>query len=739
MELKEKVYATLVANKFFDTTDTITIVSALCKKLGISNSKASFALADLIHEKRLSASKSGREIKNNGKVSVGVYHASKGAYGFITVKGQERDIYVADGSGAREGDIVELAFFNGSNGKEKAFISKIVKRQKNKIIGVVRKTDEGVFVFVPDEKNTPEYVLPQGKEMKDKEGKKCSLRITTEATSKTPGEGVIDKVYGYAEDPIAENRAIADSFGFSKTFPESVMAEVAAIPQQVLPEELEGRLDLRHLKFTTWDPKSCKDKDDAMYVEKTENGYRVYVAIADVAHYVKRGSAIDREAYARGTSCYLGDGVYPMLPPELSNGICSLNEGEDRLVLASIIDIDNEGRIQNFSCHEAVINVVHSLSYEEAEDIHLSRNGKEVEFADVKETVDTLYEAYAVLAKKLETRGSISFKSKEPTFSFDWSRREVLDVTDTSRDLSHAVVEQMMILNNEILPIELESRGLRCLYRVHDKPQDDKLMTTNGVLEHFGISHTLRDDPVSYQALTHLISGSKYEDILTGYALRSMCKARYQPENIGHFGLASQGYAHTTSPIRRYPDLAVHRILKENIHGHDNIYSTGALETMGEHLSEQERLAEAAEVQSNQVLCAYWGTRHIGEIFDGYISQLSQDSVTVRVGMVDFCVPLAELEHGKLAEYRLSKDRMTLTDRHSGKTYALADDMSVKLTHASVGNRKIYATSDLEKVLELPLDQTPSQDRREEKTPAQTSTTRQTSVVQPTTAQGFNK
>ncbi len=705
MDMKEKVYATLVANGFFNTADVNAIVVKLSRELGISNRKATTAIADLVQERRLSVSNHGREIKNSGKVSVGVYHASKGAYGFITVKGQEQDIYVPDGGGAREGDIVELAFFRGSKGQEKAFISRIVERHTDRIIGVVRKTETGYFLFMPDDKTIPEYLLPQDKMSKECEGKKCSLKVTVEPSTRGSGAGVIEKVYGFADDPIAENVAIADHFGFSKEFPPEVMREVASIPTEVRPEDREGRLDLRHLPFTTWDPKGCKDKDDAMYVEKTDKGYKVYVAIADVAHYVRRGSAIDREAYRRGTSCYLGDGVYPMLPPELSNGICSLNEGVDRLVLASVINIDNNGEIIDFECHEAVINVAHSLSYEEAEDIHLSRNGKHLEFSDIKGTVDMLYEAYIVLDKKLKTRGAISFKSKEPTFSFDWTRSEVLAVTDTSDDLSHAVVEQMMILNNEIIPILAEQKGLNILYRVHEKPRADKISTVNNMLRSCEFEHMLQPSYYSYQKLTELISGTKYEDILTSYALRSMAKAKYGPENVGHFGLASEAYAHTTSPIRRYPDLEVHGAVKDCIHGRKPYYTKAELEAMGEHLSEQERLAESAEVQSDKVLCAYWASRHIGEIFDGYVSQVSQGAVTVRVGMIDICVPISELENGSTADYRLSKDRMSLVDRYSGKTYALADEIVVKIADADIGEKVIYATTDLEKTLELPQEQ----------------------------------
>lgn len=699
-------YKKLLETEFYNgTTDTYTLTLKLAKEFGVSTKKVATALAGLISEGILATDKSGRNIRHNVSMKTGVFHDSKGKgkYGFITVDGYEKDLYIPDAGNAKEGDIVELSIIGRGEGEEpKAVLSKVLERKTKNLIGVVRKTTRG-YVFKPDGEAGVEYYIAQNGVAKDAEGKKCSLEVAQYAdTNSLVGTGIIRKTFGFAEDPIAENRAIAYQYGFSKEFPQEVMDEVAKIPQEVTSEDMQGRLDLRHLPFTAWDPASCKDKDDAMYVEKTATGYKVYVAIADVGHYVKPGSAIDREAYKRGTSCYLGDGVYPMFPPELSNGICSLNEGVDRLAHVAIVDIDEKGKILDFGFKKSVIHVKKSLAYEEAEAIH---TGELVEgYEDIKKDVDLLYEAHKILAKKLEKQGAISFKSKEPTFSFNEDRTGVVDVLDKGADESHAVVESMMLLANVSGALYLKKNKIDGLYRVHEGPREDKIATVNSMLKVLGIDHTLEPNNYSYQQLTKKLSNSKYEDFLTSLALRSMSKAKYQPEDLGHFGLAQAevmgGYLHFTSPIRRYPDLVVHRAIASCEQGLTRPYSKKKLEEMGEYLSMQERQAEFAEVESDKVLCAYWAKGHIGETFDGYISKLSQDSISARIGLVDVTIPTMCLEGGEKADYKLNKAKTAIFDKNTGKVYRLADDISLKIAQADVSNKMIFGVEDFTQTLE---------------------------------------
>ena len=698
-------YKKLLETNFFGTDDLMVITLRLAKTFKVSERKVAEALGGLIRDGILATGKNGKSttLRNNVTKTTGVFHDSKGKgkYGFITVEGYEKDLYIPDAGSAKEGDIVELSIINGrgKNGEPKAILGQVVERQKDSLIGVVRKTRQGTYVFKPDGEQGVTYAIPQDGVSKEAEGKKCSLKVSMFAsTSDSMGVGSIEKTFGFAEDPIAENRAIAYQFGFSKEFPKEVMDEVAKIPQEVTEEDRKGRLDLRHIPFTAWDPEGCKDKDDAMYVEKTKYGYKAYIAIADVSHYVKPGSAIDKEAYLRGTSCYLGDGVYPMLPPELSNGICSLNEGTDRLAHVAIVDIDEKGEILHFDFKKSVIHIAKSLAYEQAEAIHTGTLGG---FEDIKPEIDLLYEAHDVLKKKLSQRGAITFKSKEPTFGFNEDKTSVVDVVNNGEDESHSVVEQMMLLANEAGAAYLQERFINGLYRVHEKPRTDKIATVNNMLKSLEIDHTLDASNSSYQTLTKKISGSKYEDFITGLALRSMAKAKYQPENVGHFGLGSREYLHFTSPIRRYPDLVCHRAIADREMGKKEPYTKSELEKMGEYLSEQERKAESAEVQSDKLLCAYWAKNHLGEIFDGQVSSLSQGAIDVRVGMVTLTVPITSLAGGENADYRLNKNRTALVDRYSGNTYSLADDISVKIAEADIENKVIYATTDLTQTQEV--------------------------------------
>lgn len=697
MELKNKVYETLVNNNFYNLTDAQTIILKLSKELNVSNNKIFNAIKELIVEEKISAE--GKEIKNRGQILQGVFHDSKSTYGFVTVPGFERDFFVRDKRGAMEGDKIQIGFIN-NNGKQEAFISKILERENSIILGTVQKTSTGLYVFKPDDKRIPICAIAQDSKAKEALGKKCSLKMLSNEVGKNEhGYGIIDRVFGFAEDPIVENIAIAYKYGFTKEFPAEVMAEVARIPQEVTKEDMVGRLDLRKLDFMPWDPKGCKDKDDAMYVEKTKTGYRAYVAIADVSHYVKEGSAIDREAYKRGTSCYLGDGVYPMLPPELSNGICSLNDNVPRLVQVAIVDIDEKGKILDFQFEKAVIEIKQSFCYEDAEKIHLCQEGLDVKYKKQKPQIDLLYKVSDILTQKLNARGSLTFKSNEPTFKFDETKTRVVDVLDTSDVTSHNVVEQFMILANEAAAMYLQRNQLNGLYRIHEGPRQDKLAEVNRILQALKIDYRLEPTPHSYQRLTEIIKGSKYEDFITGIMLRSLNKAKYNPVNVGHFGLASVNYLHFTSPIRRYPDLEDHRIIAGHNKKSVRTKSKAELEERGMHLTEQEKKAEQAEVQSDKLLNALWASEHVGEMVKGYISALSKGAVTIRVGLVEMTIPVTELANGDIADYKLSDDKMTLKDKYSKNRYSLADEIEVMIYQADIENKMILATTDLTKEL----------------------------------------
>ena len=709
----EEAYTTLVVNDFYGVNgDTAAVVQHLARDMGLSPKRVAHVVAKLVEDNYLIYSKKSGGLLDGRHILKGIFHPYKNDKGFVTVEGMPHDIKVRGTKYAREGDIVEVAYF-GEDMPENVGVSKIIKRVNDHVIGIVTQNDMGHYVLKPlHEPYSQEYLLPTGETTANFEGQICSMKITVFESKQGCGAGVIESSFGFADDPIAQNNAIAYKYGFVKEFPEDVMAEVARIPDHVTPEEMEGRLDLRHLPIISCDPKSCKDKDDAYYIEKTPDGYRAYVAIADVSHYVKPGSAIDREAYKRGTRCYLGDGVWPMLPPALSNGICSLHAGVDRLAVVSIVDFDKNGNITNSDVKRAVINVRHSISYEEQEDIFYARNGAEKKFEDIKPVVDLLYEAHRVLDRNLSSRGKIEFETDEPKYIFDKTKTKVLDVVGQGQEESHGVVESFMILDNVSIAKRATQRGLNVARRNHERPTEDKINFFNRDLKMFGVDYAVKDYSQSYQTLLNRkdVRNSKYYPIIVSKGLRSMQKANYGVEREGHFALGLTDYLHFTSPIRRYVDLVNHRIVFYDIEKSTEWVSRGRLEDITKHLSERDRAAEAAEVEANKGLNANYAESQIGRVFDGYVKDIGGKEITVGIknNLVNLTIPVAELKGGYNAHYKASDNHMHIVDVRTGHKYSLGDTIPVMIASVDRSRDVIIATTDMHKKLELPQETLPS-------------------------------
>lgn len=705
MNLKKKVYEALSYYDIYQKVDVTTAIIKLAKVLKVSNNKVLEIVKQLKEENKISVK--GKFFVQVEPNIIGEFHSTKSSYGFVSIKGYDKDIFVAEPKTAKEGDKVEV-LLTTNNGKVEATILNIVEKQHKYLIGTVIQKDNYYF-FKCDDPNVPICVILQNEDAKMAVGKKCSIKFTYEDINNSSSAfGVIDKIFGFKEDPIVENRAIAYEYGFTKEFPKEVMDEIANIPQEVTESEIVGRLDLRNLHFIATDPTGCKDKDDAIYAEKlSNNNYRCYVAIADVEHYVKKGSAIDREAYKRGTSCYLGDGVYPMLPPELSNGICSLNEGVDRLSQVAIFDLDSNGNFikSSFKIEKCVVNIYKSMNYEDFEEVRFNRNNKEIDFKDIKDQVDLQYKISDLLSAKMHKEGAIYFKNNEPSFAFNKEKTDVVDVLDKSDITSHKVVENFMVVANEVIGTFMSTNNVPALYRVHGNPTKEKVEQVNTILKCMGINYILEPNSISYQKFTEYLKSSPYEDFLSGLTLRSLDKARYQPENIGHMGLARKMYIHYTSPIRRYPDLSCHRTLNNYIKNNKITYSNKQLEEMGEHLSEQERQATSAEVKSDKLLSAMWARNHIGEIMEGTITSFSSGAVYINCGCVSLCIPVFELQKGNNSDYRVKSNKFEMEDKISKNKYTLGENQKFKIYDVDMDTKEIYATFNLEKIIEKDEEQ----------------------------------
>lgn len=694
MELKERVYERLVVDGLFDLGSQAAIVR-LARALNATPNKIYNALEDLSAENRISMSAS--KITNTSPLLQAKFKATNKKFGFVSIPGHDREIFVADKKTAFNNDIVEVGFLHNGD-KVEAFISKIVERKNVYVLGQVVKSDGNRLIFVPDDRTLGNGIyIPQDEVSRAALNKKCAFKLSFVDEKDGTMFGNIDKVFGKAGDPIVENVAIAYQYGFKKEFPEQVVREVKNVPQVVSSEEIKGRLDLRDKKFVTIDPATCKDMDDAVYIEKVKEGYKVYVAIADVAHYVKQGSEIDKEGYARGTSCYLGDGVYPMLPEELSNGICSLNEKVDRLALCTITTINDKGEILDYSVNKAVINSKHKLSYEVAEKIHDCTDGCDKEYADVKKEIDLMYEASDILVDARYKRGALSLNTKEPTFKLDETKTKVEEVVDKSGITSKAIIESFMVLSNETIGKFFEENNLETLFRVHEKPNERRLTQVYPMLKGLGVTFNGDTSCYGLQKLLKSVEGKRYEDFVNGQVLRCLSKAKYQPENVGHYGLGSEAYIHFTSPIRRYPDTLTHRLVHEFLeHGMTHV-SKKQLTAMGEHLTGQERQAEAAERISDKFLETMWAEQHLDEVMQGYVHSVELSGINVRYGLVNLFIPVTELKDGTRCEYRLNKFKTALVNRQTGKEYKIGDDVEMKIYSADRNAKTVYATTDLQK------------------------------------------
>lgn len=685
MELKDKVYEQLVVQKLFGK-NYMSAINKLSKFLKVSTNIVVDCLKQLKNENIITFKK--KNIFNCKQPINGIYSSLSNHSGYVTI--DNKNFAIKNCQDALDGDKISVYIINSEN--PNAVINRVIEKNKNNIVGRVILTLNGNFALIPD--NTKKFgeriMLIPNELTKSSVGKKCSIEIISETNSSLQSKieiGKINKVFGIAGDPIVENIAIACKYGFEKDFNNKVKNEVTQVPHTVSKNELIGRLDLRNLNFITIDPQTCKDMDDAVYVEKTYFGYKVITAIADVSHYVNRNSEIDKEAYKRGTSCYLGDGVYPMLPEELSNDMCSLNEKQDRLVMLTTINLDNDANILNYNVCEGVINSKHKLSYNIADKIHFRQDNKHIEYADVKNQIDTMFKLSDLLFEKRLNRGAIEMDNKEPDFVLDETKTKVIDVSDHTELKSTKIIESLMLLTNEVIGDYFTRNNLDTLFRVHMKPEEFKIKELNKILKEFNID-SVSANSKSYQKVLDQIKDSKNKDYLTLNILKSLQKAVYQPLNVGHFGLAAKNYIQFTSPIRRYPDLVAHRVLKSYLKDKSYCPSFDDLTIMGEHLSKKEHDAQRAERESNALLTVMWAENHKHEKLVGQIFEITGTEIKILSNMLIFTIPMHNLISNG---YIVNAKKNMLYNKNTKTNLALADEIAFEITNTNRETKVIQA------------------------------------------------
>lgn len=576
-------------------------------------------------------------------LETGIFQAHPQGFGFvIPEKKGKTDIYIsAKGKlDAMNGDKV-VARVSPSVGKKKVtgkregMIIRILERAHTRVVGAYELPDPktGAYGFVTshDPKITQDLVISRENAGPAKNGDIVSAEIIAYPLRGRPAEGRIIKVIGKAGDPGIDSELIIEQYELPTHFSLAVTREAEDIPQQVSPAMRKGRKDLRDLPTVTIDGEKARDFDDAISIERTKTGFRLWVHIADVANYVKESTAVDEEAYQRATSVYLPDRVIPMLPEALSNGICSLNPGVDRLTLTCEMDMNPSGEITRYEIYESVINSNERMTYTAVREILTDRNPTQRKrYSALLAEFELMGELMELLRTKRAKRGSIDFDLPEPEILLDPQGR-MTHIIRAERNMAHQIVEEFMLAANETTARHIENKEAPFIYRIHEEPAEDRLADLAEFLATLGIAlpAAAKIKPLHLQKALARAKGTPEEALINTVLLRTMKQARYSEENVGHFGLAAETYTHFTSPIRRYPDLIVHRILKADIRGKlkDTAYVdhlAGSLPENAAHCSRRERTAMEAERDVITMLKLRFMEDKLGEEYDGIITGVLQ-------------------------------------------------------------------------------------------------------------------
>lgn len=623
---------------------------------------------------------------------------SKG-FGFVIPdnKGDRPDVFIPPRAlnGAMNNDRVLARIDNDAHGKKpEGEILRIIVHANNKVVGVFHQSGEFAFV-TPDDKRIGQDVYVMKRHFNNaKDGQKVVVEITEWPQNNRKAEGKVTEVLGNLGDVGLEILSIIKQNDLPLTFPEEVLDASYKVPKTIKKSELNGRRDLRDRTVVTVDGEDAKDLDDAVYVEKlNSNEYLLGVYIADVSYYVTENSVLDREARARGTSVYLVDRVLPMLPERLSNGICSLNAGEDRLSMACEMHINGEGKVLNYEIFPAVINVRHRLSYNIVRAMLAGDAELCAKYKDVLPMVGKMDELREILHKKRAKRGAVDFDLPEQKVILD-EKLHPIEIVQRIHGNAESIIEEFMLAANETVAQHMFNQHWPFIYRVHDIPAEEKMQDFAKLLANFNIKFKVHEEtkPKDIQQAVEAIAGTPEERLITTVALRSMKQAVYQTENIGHFGLAAKYYTHFTSPIRRYPDLIVHRLLHRwlqapKLPANEVELLGDKLDMIAEHSSIRERAAADAERATVELKKCEYMADHIGEEFDGTISGVTAFGMFVELeNGVEGLVHISSLMDDYYDYY---EERYALVGTHSGNVYRLGDKVRIEVLQVNISDVSI--------------------------------------------------
>ena len=642
----------------------------------------------LVEEGKITLSKRGKYSKGQTKRITGTFQANIRGFGFVMVEGEDEDIFIPgeNVNGAFQGDEVECIITGAPGGKRKeGKIVRIVSHQVKKIVGLYEKSKSFGFVRPDNQRYLKDIYIPAGKEMGAMDGHKVVVELTSYGQEHAKPEGKIVEIIGHVNDPGADILSIVKDYDLPTEFPEKVLNQAVRVGKDVSEADCAGRLDLRDWQMVTIDGEDAKDLDDAVSLTMKDENYQLGVHIADVTNYVQEKSALDREALKRGTSVYLADRVIPMLPHVLSNGICSLNAGEDRLALSCIMTVSPKGEVIDHQIAETVIRVDKRMSYTGVSKVLAGEQEALKEDEDFVPMIQKMQELSTILRERRGKRGSIDFDFPETKIELD-EKGKPINIKPYERNSATKIIEDFMLLANETVAEEYFWREVPFLYRTHEVPDEEKIKKLSTFINNFGYHIHVHDEvkPKEIQKLLSQVEGTPEEALISRLTLRSMCQAKYTTENTGHFGLAAKYYTHFTSPIRRYPDLQIHRIIKENLRGRLNEnrieHYDKILPEVAKQCSERERLAEETEREVVKMKKAEYMRMHIGEEYEGVISGVTKWGIYVELpNTVEGLVHVVDLRDD---HYNFIEQTYEMVGEHTGKTYKLGEKVRVRVSDA---------------------------------------------------------
>lgn len=636
--------------------------------------------------------------RKKGQYYTGTFISHPRGFGFLEIPEEEEDIFIPEESvgTALHGDTVQIIVKkDGKDGKRcEGEVVKVLERGTREVVGTYQQCDGFGFVVTDNQRFLKDVFIPAGKSLTAEDGDKVLAEIKDHGNKRRSPEGKIIEILGKPGECGVDVLCVAKSYELPMEFPEKVAKQAERIKETLNEGDFYGREDLRDVVMVTIDGEDAKDLDDAVSLTKDEEFYHLGVHIADVSNYVQYNSALDKEALKRGTSVYLADRVIPMLPKKLSNGICSLNAGEDRLALSCLMDIDKKGRVVSHRIVESVIHVKERMSYTDVKKILLQEDEELAKrYEELLPMFFQMKELSELLRNRRKKRGAIDFDFPESKLVLD-ERGKVIDIYPYEQNIATQLIEDFMLAANETVAEEYCMLGLPFVYRTHENPDMEKMETVLEMVHQAGIKVKKGKEtitPKEIQKILKELEGMECEPFFARLILRSMKQAKYTVEDTGHFGLAAKYYCHFTSPIRRYPDLQIHRIIKETLRGKMTEakiqHYRGILEEVARQSSAMERRAEEVERETIKMKKAEYMKQHIGEAFEGTVSGVTEWGFYVELdNTVEGLVHVNSLTDDY---YSFDKDRYCLVGDMTGRTYTMGQRVKVWVENADENTKTV--------------------------------------------------